>query len=182
MNDRVTNYVDFSDTCFEAYCLAEFDSNKDKRISVEEAQAVTVINLCLDDYYSPGGVIYFQDFMFFKALKKVILTGRTKFNFHLLDMSHNGELEYLECHNLSSDNSRYFPVNLCKNEKLSTLIWINGDVTFIIKEGQKIPSFIFSYSNYNYDSLDLAIQNNRVYYDTDGGGTMEPIDWGGEID
>lgn len=85
-------YLTFSDKAFEAYCLENFDSNHDGRISRYEAQRVQRMD-CSD-----RGIASMADIRDFVNLLRLDCSGNTLTS---LDMRASTRLEWLDC----SDNA-----------------------------------------------------------------------------
>lgn len=184
----LSDFVSFNDYEFETYCLNNFDSNKDGKISMEEAQAVTEIDFSFYDYVNNNNLLL-EGIQYFKELKKLtIYNYNNNTTVYGIDLSHNVNLEYIEATNVSINNSYNNIVNLSNNKKLNTLFWSNY-AYFLISKGQTISNFRYrEYDNSLAKALGYqnafawALDNGIIFYDSEGDGSMESISWGNEID
>ena len=114
-NDNV--FIPFEDDIFKAYCVENFDTNGDKRVSATEAKNVTSIYVNNKQITSLSGIKYFRN----------LTTLECKFN-QLTDLDVSGctELETLNCYNnqltsLSVDNCPALKSLFCKSNRLTSL-------------------------------------------------------------
>ena len=90
------SYIPFADANFKAYCVENFDNNRDGEISILEAQAVTdMISVCTDNIASLDGIGYFNN------IKSLNCSGSKNSVGQLtdLDVSSNTALTMLHCQN-----------------------------------------------------------------------------------
>ncbi|MBQ6299827.1 MAG: hypothetical protein IJK79_05555 [Bacteroidales bacterium] len=110
-------YVVFDDAVFEAYCIGEFDDNRDGKISLEEASEVEQVDVYCRNVESLKGIECFSN------LKKL----RCGWNqLTSLDVSHNTALTELTCDNnqlksLDVSNNTALQVFACFSNQLKSL-------------------------------------------------------------
>ena len=90
-------YVAFADPNFESYCLANFDTDSDGRISVEEAAVVTTIDVNTDNIESLGGIEWFTELTLLRCNGTYINQFNRKGILSSLDISNNNNLTSLDC-------------------------------------------------------------------------------------
>ena len=122
-------YVAFADPNFESYCLSNFDTDSDGRISVEEAAAVTTIDVKTGNIKSLGGIEWFTELTTLNCIgtfsssypytSKGILSS--------LDVSRNVNLTYLDC----SRNPQLTTLNVSNNPNLILLHCFDNQLSTI---------------------------------------------------
>ena len=117
---RQLKTITIPDAVFRAYCIENFDTNKDGEISIAEARNVRGIEVYSDDIESLQGIEYFENLVWLSAQPKhdgnmsmgvggdhdsgewrdsgyylngVRVSGKIK----ALDLSHNPKLQHLDC-------------------------------------------------------------------------------------
>ena len=95
---EIVEIIYFEDANFQAYCLANFDSDRDGRISVSEAEAVERIDITADNIVSLKGLEYFKNLRFLKCVGTEIDKDHEAYGTGMLsylDVTHCSELEEL---------------------------------------------------------------------------------------
>lgn len=145
----------FDDDQFRAYCINQYDLNKNKAISSVEVKRIA--ELFIRDSENNGlnlGIKSLKGIEYFFSLKTLKCLGQ---ELESLDVSKNKNLELVDCHNnkivkatFGSENSKLKTLNLSQNllttldasdcTALETLdVTSNPNLTEIfVKEGQKI--------------------------------------------
>lgn len=105
------------DPVFKRYCLANFDLNSDGKISVEEADRVTIINVCTDSISSVKGIEFFPNLLELHA-RGGMVDGEwiRKGNLMSLDVSGNSNLRIIDC-----EDNRLREIDLSHNPELREL-------------------------------------------------------------
>ena len=174
----VVQYVEFADANFEAYCLENFDTDSDGRISVAEASAVTTVNVNTDNIESLGGIEWFTelrtlvcDGSYSGGTSNGILSSldvSSNVNLHglwcssnqltALDVSNNENLRILDCaHNqltsLDVSNNSELTELYCSSNQLTTLdVSNNSELKYLICYLNQLTSLDVS-NNVNLQSL-----------------------------
>ena len=95
-------FVEFEDANFKAYCVSNFDSNKDGNISFSEALAINNINVNTDNIESLTGIERFTNLRYLScrgssvwdsSLDRNVSNGKLT----SLDVSNNTALTHLDC-------------------------------------------------------------------------------------
>ena len=107
--------VVFEDDLFEAYCVTNFDKNKDGKVSLKEALDVEGIDVYCGNMESLKGI---ECFINLKRLR----CGWN--NLTSLDVSHNTELTYLGC-----DNNKLTSLDVSNNTALQELACFSNQLT-----------------------------------------------------
>lgn len=107
--------VVFEDNLFEAYCVTNFDKNKDGKVSLKEALDVEGIDVYCGNMESLKGI---ESFINLKRLR----CGWN--NLTSLDVSHNTELTYLGC-----DNNKLTKLDVSNNTALQELACFSNQLT-----------------------------------------------------
>ena len=113
--------VPFEDAIFRAYCVKNFDTDGDGRVSYAEAQEVTSIIVCTDDITSLRGIEYFSKLQILICSGSTISSSSDFFSgsgqLYSLDVSKNTALTELwcNCNQLGS-------LDLSKNTALTKLV------------------------------------------------------------
>ena len=151
------DFCHFEDANFEAFCIKNFDSNGDGKVSLAEASAVTSISVNTDNIQSLSGVEYFTE------LEKLSCDGISKGLLSSLDISHNTKLIELSCtlnqishldvtHNtkLQTLTCRYnllSSLDVSNNTALSTLDCNGGYITQLdVSNNHQLTKLICSYN------------------------------------
>ena len=113
--------VDIEDDAFLAYLIENFDSNGDGRLQIEEAEAITSINLGPRGIKSLGGIEYMTSLKTLDCSKNLITR---------LDVSANLNLTWLDCSPMEDDDHRNLLdalfINTRDNQSISTvtnMVW-----------------------------------------------------------
>ena len=122
-------YVTFADPNFESYCLSNFDTDSDGRISVEEAAVVTTIDVNTDNIESLGGIEWFTGLIRLECCGTMAGNyPNYTFNGKLtsLDVSNSVNLTYLNCGanqltTLDVSNNVNLTTLFCRYNKLTAL-------------------------------------------------------------
>lgn len=87
-----------TDPVFRRYCLANFDTNADGRISAGEASLITVVNVCTDSIHTVKGIEYFPNLLELHA-RGGMQDGEfiAKGQLMSLDVSGNPHLRIIDC-------------------------------------------------------------------------------------
>lgn len=126
------------DIIFKKYCYDNFDLNNDRKISISEANAATVIDVDSKGIKSLKGIEYFANLTYLRC-------SRNKLN--VLDISHNKELIELYCSNndltdLSvKNNLKLNSIDCCSNN-ISTEV-----LNSLFKSLPKTKGQIYFYNN-----------------------------------
>lgn len=156
-----TQFVRFEDPNFKAYCVANFDTNWDGGIDLDEAAQISSVSLPYSPkIFSLAGIEFFKN-----------LTSLFCYNHQLtsLDISHNTDLKTLWCQRcgLSSLDVRY-------NTKLSTLRCNDNQLTSLdISHNKSLTSL--DCSNNQLSSLDISSNTDLTYLTCDGN-TLSALD------
>ena len=132
--------ISFADAVFEAYCLANFDTDMDGKISLDEAKKITFINVCTDHIESLQGIEYMPKLSTLRCDESSF--GARKGKLTRLDLSKNTALTWLSFEgnqltelDLTNNTAlrelycRYNQLgslNVTKNTRLNTL-WCGGN-------------------------------------------------------
>ncbi|MBQ9463107.1 MAG: hypothetical protein IJU68_05555 [Bacteroidales bacterium] len=143
--------VAFEDQNFKAYCVENFDTNKDGEISVAEAEAVETITVCTDDIESLSGIEHFVN------LKNLWCYGSSSSEWSVdtgcnstgmlteLDLSQNKALKSLSC-----EKNRLTELDISANTALTSLTcYSNNLIRLDVSENTSLTS--------------LLCQENRLY-------------------
>ncbi len=140
-------YVKIPDDAFREYCLSNFDTNRDNKLSKEEAAGVNeIVSKSNNESWSS-----FDGIEYFTGLKKFHCNGSRATD---LDLSNCRQLEYVQCGsgNLSSlniKNCKELTYLACGFNNLSNLdISDNPKLTYLSCQNNKLTN------------LDLSIQLN----------------------
>ena len=113
------------DEGFKWYC-SRFDTNKDGKLSLEEASTVTTIDVSARDIKSLKGIEYFT------ALTELVCFNN---NLSRIDLSKNRNLTYLWCHNNKlasldiSNNTALISLYCYGNPNLMSIyVWVGFDL------------------------------------------------------
>ncbi|MBQ9398848.1 MAG: hypothetical protein IJU08_10200 [Bacteroidales bacterium] len=140
----VPNYdnvkVPFEDAEFKAYCVANFDGDRDGEISVAEAELVEAIDVCTDEIESLGGIEYFTNLKSLVCAGSLIgtksTTGAYAGQLESIDIGGNILLEELDCH-----GNQLEEIDVSKNVNLETLICTDNPLeTINLSPGQVIAT------------------------------------------
>ncbi len=110
--------IKIDDPTFKKRCLMDYDTNKDGKLSQEEAEAVTKIEIMFCGLQSLKGLEYFTN------LKKLDCSLN---NLTRLDVSKNRALEELRC-----DNNKLTSLDVSKNTSLQQLFCKNNKLTSLV--------------------------------------------------
>lgn len=161
--------VSFADAVFEAYCLANFDTDMDGKISLDEANKITFINVCTDHIESLQGIEYMPklstlrcDESSFGARKGKLTsldlsknTALTWLSFEgnqltELDLTNNTALKELYCR-----YNQLGSLNVTKNTRLNTL-WCGGNKMKSLVIGQSTALLSLDCYGNQLTSLDVS--------------------------
>ncbi len=136
--DNVT--VPFEDADFKAYCVENFDGDKDGEISVAEAELVEAIDVCTDEIESLGGIEYFTNLKSLVCAGSLIgtksTTGAYAGQLESIDIGGNILLEELDCH-----GNQLEEIDVSNNVNLETLICTDNPLeTINLSPGQVIAT------------------------------------------
>ena len=106
--------ISFADAVFEAYCLANFDTDMDGIISIDEANKITYINVCTDNIESLQGIEYMPKLTTLRCDESSF--GSRKGKLTSLDVSKNTALTWL-----SFEGNQLTELDLAKNTALRDL-------------------------------------------------------------
>jgi len=114
----------FKDLNFKKYCVKNFDTDKDGEVSINEASAVTEINVNTDSIASISGIEYFQNLISLTCkgtdTKEADALGQLTY----VDLSKNTALR-----NLYLDNNHISDLDVSKNAALTTLECARNQLT-----------------------------------------------------
>jgi hypothetical protein len=111
-NNRInfTSFINIPDATFRAYCVSNFDTNKDGKITLSEAAAAQTINVGSTDVASLEGIQYFTNITFLDCtncklegtldvsmLKKMIYCQCSRNKITKLILPENGAVGRLQC-------------------------------------------------------------------------------------
>ncbi len=103
--EPTAKYVKFEDATFEAYCLANFDADGDGKISLEEAETVSVINISSLKIRSLSGIEHFTEIkeLYCQHCQLTELNLRNHKNLEKIDASNNPwkTVNLSDCDNLT---------------------------------------------------------------------------------
>lgn len=155
------------DPVFRRYCLENFDTNGDGKISEEEAYAVTAIKVCTDSIFSIKGIEFFPNLLEINA-RGGLMDGEwiKKGQLSSLDVSCNPRLRIIDCedNNLRevdlSHNTDLIEINFSWNYLTSIDVTMLPRLTrFIVSMNRSIPSVDVTHntklSEYHGNWLDL---------------------------
>ena len=106
--------ISFADAVFEAYCLANFDTDMDGKISLDEANKITYINVCADNIESLQGIECMPKLSILRCDESSF--GARKGKLTRLDLSKNTALTWL-----SFEGNQLTELDLTKNTALREL-------------------------------------------------------------
>ena len=123
--------VEFSDPAFKAYCVANYDSNSDEEISLDEAKAAVSMNLrnAADEITSLGGLEYFTNLVSLDItshnITNVPLNTLVKLKFFKCYFNHSvQQLDF-------SGNTALRQIDIVACENLTTLVSDNPALVFL---------------------------------------------------
>ena len=161
-----TQYVTFEDEVFEKYCIDNFDTNKDGKISKVEAEAVTnTINVGTST--ADGAVTSLKGIEYFVNVSQLYVTGHYSSseddqtvihkNLQMPDLSKNTKLNVLNMSGIASEGE----LNLPDVEKSLRVVEVSySNVTKLaLNTGNYNLSILVAGNNPNLTTLEVNAQN-----------------------
>lgn len=145
----VRNYVAFEDDNFKNYCVTNFDTNQDGKVSYAEALAVKTINVNTDNISSLGGIEHFTN------LTRLVCKGTRTYNSQTHDYDCSGQLTSVDL----SGNPSLTSVSLDANKLTSLNVSKNVSLTYLACAYNQLTSLDVSQ---NTALLSLHCYNNRL--------------------
>lgn len=155
-------FVVFKDDNFKAYCVENFDTDKDGKISIDEALAVTKIDVNTEHITSLNGIEYFEN------ITELICKGPgrdTRGGLTTIDLTRNIKLVKLNCsYNLLSsvdvsNNAELTSLSLIYNRLKSLDVSKNVALIGLGCSGNQLSSI--DVSN-NTELIDFACSHNEL--------------------
>ena len=151
-----------TDAVFRAYCLENFDADRDGKISVAEADAVVNIDIAYTGINSLGGIEYFSNLEVLECNDNGLTTLNVSKNTALtrlccyknklttLDVSKNTALVFLHCY-----NNKLTTLDVSKN---TALLYLNcdGNELTTLDVSKNTALFILDFPNNKLTTLDVS--------------------------
>ena len=156
--------VEFSDPAFKAYCVANYDSNSDGEISLDEAKAAVSMNLrnAADEITSLGGLEYFTNLVSLDItshnITNVPLNTLVKLKGFTCYFNHSvQQLDF-------SGNTALTQIDIVACENLTTLVSDNPALVFLRCMGyEDYPGRLSTLSLLNNPALEsLDVRQNEL--------------------
>ena len=153
-----------TDPVFRRYCLANFDTNADGRISAGEASLITVVNVCTDSIYTVKGIEYFPNLLELHA-RGGMLDGEfiRKGQLMFLDVSGNPHLRIIDC-----QDNKLRELDLSHNTELRELNASWNYITSIDVTMLPLLTYLNVSVNEEISSVDLTRNTRLLGYHGNG--------------